>query len=136
MSTDHNTIQTTTSATIKKGLCKISLPKNEANQYAHDAIRLAESQLKQLLTGVFNSGPDGPGMAKLTDATGNTLTTHKNTDTYTIKSVLKAARKVATAAGNQADGTPTAPLIVTCDDAESEANARITSCWIPSIVAI
>ena len=63
-------------------------------------------------------------MAKLLDATNNTLTTRKNTDTYTIDTVLKAARDVATAAGKQADGTPTAPLIVTRTNAESVPDAQ------------
>ena len=37
-------------------------------------------------------------MTKLLDATDNTLTTRKNTDTYTIDSVLQAARNIAKAA--------------------------------------
>ena len=99
MSTDHYTIRTTTSATIKKGLCKISLPTNEANQYTQYTAVLVGSQLRQLLTGVYNSGPNGPGMAKLLNATNNALTTRKNMNTYIIKSVLQMARDVAKAAG-------------------------------------
>jgi len=37
-------------------------------------------------------------MAKFLDATDNALTTRKNTDTYTIESVLQAACNVAKAA--------------------------------------
>ena len=121
MSADHYTIRSTTSAFIKKGLEKISLPKNEANQYAHNAAVLVGSQLRRLLTGVYNSGGDGPGMAKLMDATDNALTLRKNTDAHSIESVLQAARDVATAAGNQTNGSPTPPLIITREDAEVEA---------------
>ena len=99
MSADHYTICSTTSAAIKKGLQKIKLPKNEANQYSHNAAVLVGTQLRRLLTGVYNSGSDGPGMSRLMDSGNNALTLRKNTNTHTIESVLTAARVAAKKSG-------------------------------------
>ena len=95
MSADHYTIRWTTSAAIKKGLQKIKLHKHEANQYSHKAAVLVVAQLRRLLTGVYNSSADGPGMFQLMDRGDNALTLRKNTDTHTIESVLTAAKAVA-----------------------------------------
>ena len=121
MSADHYTIRSTTSVAIKKGLLKIKLPKNDANQYSHNAVVLVGNQLRRLLTGIYNSGADGPGMSKLMDSGDNALTLRKNTDTHTIESVLTAAKATAKKKGNDKDGKPTPPLITSRDDAEVEA---------------
>ena len=123
MSADHYKILSTTSAAIKKGLKKIKLHKNEANQYSYNAAVLVGTHLRRLLTGVYNSGGDGPGMSRLMDSGDNALTLRKNTDTHTIESVLTAAKAVAKkkGKGKDKDGNPTLPLITSRDDAEVEA---------------
>ena len=83
-SADHYTIRTTTGTAIKKGFLKIKLHKNDANQYSHNAVVLVGKQIRRLLTGIYNSGADGPGMSKLMDTGDNALTLRKNTDTHTI----------------------------------------------------
>ena len=120
-SADHYTIRTTTGTAIKKGFLKIKLHKNDANQYSHNAVVLVGKQIRRLLTGIYNSGADGPGMSKLMDTGDNALTLRKNTDTHTIESVLTAAKAVAKKKGLDKDGKPTLPLITSRDDAEVEA---------------
>ena len=78
---ENYTIRSMTSAGIKKGLCKISLPKMRQTSMHTTSFCLVEAQIKQLLTTIFNLGPDGPSMAMLLEATENTLTNCKNTDT-------------------------------------------------------
>ena len=99
-------------------MCKITSTQNEAGQYSHDNIRLVAKQIKHVLAGKFNPSASGSGMVKLLEATSNTLTNRKNTDSYNTDSVLQAARNIATAAAT----TPAiSPPIVLRPDAQEEA---------------
>ena len=85
----------------------ITLTRNTSGQYQHDVAEKAIEAILRHLLASFNASQSGRGMSALAEATTNSLTSIKSTDSVTTDSILKAATDEAIAAAGKPDAIQT-----------------------------
>jgi hypothetical protein len=100
---------------------KISLIKDEAGQYQHDAAVKYIANVTRELGTFFNLLDSKNGMVKLIEESSNTINSIKSTSAYSADDVLKMSKQKA-AKISKDTGTTATPSITTRSDAQEEAD--------------
>jgi hypothetical protein len=115
------TARATTKQQVLAGIEKLTLHKNENNQYTHDAILLLQKGITRVLVSQFNPSDPGNGMKKLLDDGDNLLTMVKATDAVTAEHVQKESKAQA-ALDSASTGAKVTPVFGKRIEAQEEAD--------------
>ena len=115
------TARATTKQQVLAGIEKLTLHKNENNQYTHDAILLLQKGITRVLVSQFNPSDPGNGMKKLLDDGDNLLTMVKATDAVTAEHVQKESKEQA-ALESASTGAKVTPVFGKRIEAQEEAD--------------